>query len=205
MTSRGRTARARGCRGMTPLAPALLMCVGMTSTACVNPLFFDSVQPAVNHSPLLENMQPPPGFARRVINVGANCGPGPEGSFFASGLNDADLDVLTVRYSLLLPRDGSPDGAREILFEEELEPNPEAQALLVYDFKAFEVDRTKIVNALGTAGLGEQVDPAIEGQLLELRISDRGFKAGGNEPTNDDATLLFLSWSIKLQDVRCES
>lgn len=206
MTSRGNATKTWTWRGRAPLAPALLTSVAMT--ACVNPLFFDNVQPAVNHTPVLVNMQPLPGFARRVINVGSNCGPGPDGSFFASRLDDADLDTLTVRYSLLLPRGGSVEGAREILFEEELEPNADPEALVVYDFKPFEVDRTKVINALGEFGLREQTEPGpegqlVEGQLLELRISDRGFKAGGNEPAREDATVLFISWAIKLKNEGC--
>jgi hypothetical protein len=141
-------------------------------------------------------MTPEPSFANIDANAGSNCGQPP--SFSAERLDDADLDTLTVRWTLLVPRG---EGAASVrLIEEELEPLDPPVDGVVYDFRRFELDRTKLVNALG-GDLSEQAKPDHE-QLLELRISDGGFKAGTDDP-RDGAGLVFLSWGIKIRDVDC--
>lgn len=193
--SRGKTATTRGWRDGGALASALLMSAAMT--ACVNPLFFDNVQAAVNHAPVVVNMQPQPTFGRIEVNVGENCAP--DETFRAERLEDADFDVLTVRYSLLLPR-GVGGSKRETVLEQELVPFDEPIEGRLYDFQPFQLDGSRLNILLG-GDVGEQVDRP-EGQLLELRISDGGFKAGTDD-VPEGAGLFYMSWAIKLTRVDC--
>ena len=161
-------------------------------TACVNPLFFDNVQPATNHAPVVVNMQPQPSFGRIQVLVGPNCAP--DETFRADRVDDADLDILTVRYSLLVPR-GVTDSNRITVFESEMLPLDEAVDGRFYDFQPFQLDSSRLTILLG-GDLTPQFDAA-SGQLLELRISDGGFKTGTNDAP-EGAGLFFISWPIKL-------
>jgi hypothetical protein len=183
------------------VAPALLCLVAAGTVGCLNPLFFTDVEVPVNHAPILTGLVPEPSVRRREINVAANCVP--LDTFRAARLDDADFDVLTVRWTLFLDREGSVGGARERIVEEELVPLDPPVDGIVYDLRPFVLDRTKVLAALGSAELAAQTGPGVEGQLLELRISDGGFKTGTDEPP-DGAALLYHSWAIKLTDVAGE-
>lgn len=200
----GNATTAGGWAGRGAMAPALLCLLASLTAGCLNPFFFDNVEEPVNHAPVFTNLTPQPSFERLVINVAPNCGP--LVTFKADRLDDADFDKLIVRWSLLLEREGTTGGARERLVELELEPcnglepcPPEDPGTPIYDFLPFELDRTKVLFALGQAELTAQTDPNgdIEGQLLELRVSDRGFKPNG-EDVVEEAGLVFQSWAIKL-------
>lgn len=166
------------------------------TTGCLNPLFFEDVEPAVNHAPAVTNLLPQPSFEDVVANAGANCAP-PE-AFRADRLDDADGDVLTVRWTLLVPR---ADGAARIpLLEEELEPLEPPIDDVEYDFRPFELSGSRLRIALG-GDLDNQSKADVQ-QLLELRISDRGFKPGTDEPRADAGSFL-ASWGVKLLNTEC--
>lgn len=162
---------------------------------CLNPLLFDELEVNVNHAPLLLNVQPRPTFGNLDVNVGSGCAPR---TFRAERLEDADLDILTLRYSILVPRGAAE--ARILLREEELVALEEPADGVVYDLRPFELTALVLRTALG-GDIDEQVRDDNE-QLLELRVSDGGFKAGTDEP-RDGAALEYVSWSIKLRDAPC--
>lgn len=186
----------RGCA----LALALLSTPVM---GCVNPLFFDNVAPAANHAPVVINMQPQPTFGRIVTLTGLNCAPNE--TFIAARVEDADFDRLTASYTLLLPRDETPDGARVNLLEIVLEPLPEPVDGVFYVLPPFQLDATTLRTKIGVAELNVQAERP-EGQLLELRISDGGFVGADDVAVPDGAGLFFMSWAIQLTDpdVACE-
>ena len=154
-------------------------------------------EPAVNHAPVVVAMQPEPDVGRIEINLGDGCVPSE--TFLAERVEDADLDVLTVRYSLLLPR-GAIGSKRESVREQELVPFDEPVDGRWYDFQTFQLDGTRVNDLLG-GDVSEQVNRP-EGQLLELRISDGGFQAGSDEAPEGAGTF-YLSWPIKLTRVDC--
>jgi hypothetical protein len=169
----------------------------------VNPLFFDNVQPAVNHAPVVVNMRPRPSFARIEMNVGENCAP--QETFRPERVEDADLDVLSVRWSLLLQAKDFADGVSQALLDYEIEPLESPVEGSFYVFPEFQVDRTTVLQRL-RGDLDVQTppfdddDPVIDGQLLELRISDGGFAPGSDE-AREQAGFFYLSWPIRLLDL----
>lgn len=198
MTGRRTTTRSATCAPRAALAPVLLtLTVGAVAagTGCLNPLYFDELEVLLNHAPLLHNVQPTPSFGDIEVNVGEGCAPV---SFRADRVEDADLDVLTVRYSVLVPRGLSE--ARVVLREEELVPLDEPVDGSFYDLRPFELTGSVLRIALG-GDLDEQVREDKE-QLFELRISDGGFKAGTDE-VRDGAALEYIGWAIKLRDTPC--
>lgn len=175
------------------------MAMGM---GCVNPLFFDDVTAAVNHAPVVANMRPAPSFERLELNFGVNCAP--LFSFFPDFIDDADLDVLSVRWTLLMETSGVVGGLRATLRDEELEPLPEPVDGRFYAFTPFQVTRDVIISALIPEN--QTTDPQIEGQLLELTVSDAGFKPGNNTSIpNDGAGVFYMSWPVKLTNLQCEA
>ena len=174
---------------------------GALQAGCLNPIFFDKVEIDVNHAPVLTGMTPAPTFDRVNAQLGPDCAP--LESFRAVRLDDADEDVLTVRWTLLLPRDGTLTGARVNLLEVDLEPLVPRVEGLEYDFQPFQLDRAKVLGALGPSELASQAQRE-EGQLLELRISDRGFKTGTFDAP-DGADVVYMSWAVKVNDAPCGS
>jgi hypothetical protein len=199
----GNDARPATTRGWA-LASALLMGMVMMTVGCVNPLFFDNVAPAANHAPVVINMQPQPSFGRIVVNTGNNCGA--TETFVAGRLEDADFDQLTATYMMLVPRDDTPSGARFKLFEVVLDPLPEPVEGAFYVLPPFQLDPSNVRLRVGVAELGVQADRP-EGQLLELRISDRGFIGEDDTNVPEGAGLFFMSWAIAVTDpeVACEA
>lgn len=192
---------------MAPRLLSLLAPLVLVTTGCLNPFFFENVEEPVNHAPILTDMEPAPSFERIEVNVAPNCGP--LVTFRPARLDDADFDTLTVRWSLFFAQTGSEDGARRILFEEDLEPcsggspcpsdDPEVP---IYDFHPFELVHENVRDALGLAELDAQTGgaPGVEGQLLELRISDGGFQTGKDD-ARDGAALVYMSWPIRLRRI----
>lgn len=169
---------------------------------CVNPLFFDNVNAAANHAPVVVNMRPPPSFDRLELNVGTNCAP--LFNFFPDFIDDADLDVLSVRWTLLLETDGVVGGARATLRDEELTPFDEPVEGRLYAFTPFQV--TREVLQINLVDFEEQAtNPDIEGQLLELTVSDGGFKPGAGAVPTDGAGVFYMSWAVRLTNVACEA
>lgn len=184
------------------LASALLISTLMSALGCVNPLFFDDVAAAANHAPVVANMRPSPSFDRLELNVGTNCAP--LFTFFPDFIDDADLDVLSVRWTLLLDASGVIGGVRVELRDEELVPLEEPVDNAFYAFTPFQV--TREVLEVKLVPFDEQAaDPNIEGQLLELTVSDRGFKPGDGAVPSDGAGTFYLSWAVRLTNVPCEA
>ncbi len=197
--------RERGERGVgngtnaggTRVWALALALLSTTVMGCVNPLFFDNVAPAANHSPVVINMQPQPSFGRIVVNTGDNCGA--TETFVASRLEDADFDQLTATFMMLVPRNNDPDGTRFKLMEVVLDPLPEPVDGAFYVLPPFQLDPSNVVLRVGEAELREQALRP-EGQLLELRISDRGFIGEDDTNVPEGAGLFFMSWAIEVTD-----
>lgn len=199
--SRDSAASSGACRLGGPLAPALLtllLALSALTMGCIDPFLIDGVRPPTNHSPVAEGVEPPPGFAPIPAQFGDGCD---TLDVRVGRLFDADLDALTVRYTLLLKRDGAANGARELLFEDEIVPVENLEGELVYDLLPLELTEALLRSEVGD--LDDQVAPGNTlTQLLELRISDGGFVPGEDKP-REGAALLFYSWLIDLDDSDC--
>lgn len=165
---------------------------------CIDPFLIDGVRPPTNHAPTGEAVSPPFKFEPVAAPFGEGCQPL---VVRVADLFDADLDPLTVRITLLLERNGAANGARELLFEDELIPVENVEGQMVYDLLPLELTEQLLRSEVGD--LDDQVAPGNTlTQLLELRISDGGFVPGDDKP-RDGAALLFFSWLIDLDDSAC--
>ena len=165
---------------------------------CIDPFLIDGVRPPTNHAPTGEAVSPELKVAPVPAPFGEGCQPL---VVRVAQLFDADLDPLTVRVTLLLARDGAPDGARELLFEDEVVPVENLEGTFVYDLVPLELTEALLRSEVGD--LATQVAPGNTlTQLLELRISDGGFVPGDDKPREGSA-LLFFSWLIDLDDTDC--
>jgi hypothetical protein len=173
------------------LAPALLCVLAMT--ACLDPLLQTELDVPVNHPPVLSGVAPAPGASPISLNVGPDCA---ASASFRGTLDDLDEEELTIRWNLLVEREGLEGGARERLLELALAPAeerlPDGQ---LYDFRPFEITLATLRVALDPVTI-EGFDGA-DDQLLELRISDGGFLAGKEEPALG-AGFAFFSWAIRI-------
>jgi hypothetical protein len=172
------------------LASALLT-FGLVS-GCLDPNLVTELDTDENHAPFLDEMSPPPIFRPRPVLVGENCLP----ESFGGTLDDFDEDILTVHWNLIVQRTGQANGATVTLDEFDLPPLPDPGAEgQHYGFKPLELSFTRLVAIFDVSGLEEESQK--EGQLLELRVSDRGFPAGQEEPPAG-AGFAFFSWALKL-------
>ena len=174
----------------------LLLCLG-----CLNPLIIDKVQTDVDHAPVVTHMSPQPSFGRLDVNAGKNCAP--LTTWRADRLDDADLDTLTVRWTLLLPSADNPDGRTTSLPDIQLDPQDPPVNDVVYAFAPFTLDRTTVLRFMESTQLSDQAaNHSDVGQLLELRISDGGFKSGTDDAP-DGFVVFFQSWAIVLRNTDC--
>lgn len=196
----GYGANAGGTRGCALALALLFPCV----MGCINPLFLDDVKPDANHAPVVVNMRPTPGFARLELNVGQNCGP--LFDFFPDLINDADLDVLSVRWTMLIDTGGFEGGVHRTLRDERLVPLEEPLADgRFYVFTSFQV--TALTLEAGGVDIEEQTDPQnpVDGQLLELTVSDGGFQPGFGAIPEEGAGVFYMSWPVRITNVPCEA
>lgn len=185
-----------GWRPKRLLAPVLLTL--LVTMGCIDPFLIDGVRTPTNHAPVAEGVEPPPGFAPIPAQFGADCD---TLDVRVGRLFDDDLDPLTVRYTLLFKRDGAANGARELLFEDEVVPVENLEGELVYDLTPLELTEALLRSEVGD--LDDQVAPGNTlTQLLELRISDGGFVPGDDKP-REGAAMVFYSWLIDLDDSDC--
>lgn len=191
-----------------PLAPLLLCFVSMTTTGCLNLLFDPKFAATLDHAPVVTGMEPAPDAGKIPANIGTACA---SPTFFAQSVDDADGDDLTVRWVLRFPRDPQGNGDIQTVPRQLLEFSVTKLPAPVdgknYDFPPFEVDHQTVVDS-GAFDEGEVqnlatiAELANAGELLEVFISDTGFKAGTNDP-NDGGAVVFFSWAIELQDTAC--
>ena len=183
---------------MAPALLGLVTALGALTMGCIDPFLIDGVRPPTNHAPTGEAVSP----ELKVYPVAAPFGEGCQPLVVrVAQLFDADLDPLTVRITLLLARDGAPDGARELLFEDELVPVENLEGEFVYDLVPLELTEALLRSEVGD--LATQVAPGNTlTQLLQLRVSDGGFVPGEDKP-REGAALLFFSWLIDLDDTDC--
>jgi hypothetical protein len=177
------------------LSTSAMTTVMLATTGCLNPTFFTEVEAEDNHAPEVTLLAPVPSFNPLKVNVGAECR---VERVVAQRLDDADGDLLSFRYSLVVNRPGT-DGVDVVLMADDL---PRKEPLVgeesPYDFPTLELNRALLEPALGD--LQFQAN-GTNGQLLVLRISDRGFSTSGEARAG--AALLFFSWAIQLTDVAC--
>ena len=193
MTAPANPGRTRRWPVLGALASALLC---LPSMGCLN-LLQEDFQPPVDHAPVVSGLVPPPGPKPVVQNVGLNCAPAD--TCRADSLDDADGETLTVRWSVRLDRSRDNDGSqivRLILFEADLDRlNPPVHGIN-YDFQPFQLDFTTVTNQISEADLsGQQKDRT---QLLELGVSDGGFRSGTEEVRAPGQLLTYFSWPLKL-------
>lgn len=178
------------------LAPALLC---LLSAACFNPTYLGKTEPRENHVPIVEAF-PPPSFEPLQADVGEPCLPL---TFPITTLDDADGDILTVRFDALVSRNGRP--ARVELRESPpISPSDEGEYPLTA-LTTLVLDEDLLAARLGD--LERQMDPRNNlTQLIELRVSDTGFVTDENgDPVADgDGGLVFLSWMIRLTECGVE-
>lgn len=174
------------------MALALLMCL---TAACFNPTYIGHPVPRENHVPVVEAF-PPPSFEPLQADVGGTCAPL---TLSITQLEDADGDILTVRFDAFVNRTGR--GVRVPLRE-----SPPLSALETGDYPLTALTTLALDEELLSAKLGDlerQMDPRNDlTQLIELRVSDTGFVADENgDPVADgDGGLVFLSWMVRLTE-----
>lgn len=179
------------CFGVSrALASALL---SLWSMACFNPIYLGKTEPRENHVPIVEAF-PPPSFEPLRAFVGRGCAPL---TIPITALDDADGDILTVRFDALVSRNGR--AARVELRESPpISPSDDGEYPLTA-LTTLVLDEDLLAARLGD--LERQMDPRNNlTQLIELRVSDTGFVANENgDPVADgDGALVFLSWMIRL-------
>jgi hypothetical protein len=183
-------------RAIRALAPALLC---LLSAACFNPTYLGKTEPRENHVPIVEAF-PPPSFEPLQADVGEGCAPL---SIPITTLDDADGDILTVRFDALVNRNGR--AARVELRESPpISPSEEGEYPLTA-LTTLVLDEELLAARLGD--LERQMDPRNNlTQLIELRVSDTGFVTDENgDPVADgDGGLVFLSWMIRLTECGVE-
>jgi hypothetical protein len=172
------------------------------AVGCLNPVLVSQVEVDVNHAPVIASAQPLPDVAPVSIELGRslaeNCRPV---SFRLDTLQDADLDRLTVRFFLLIERDDVVR-AREEIFGASLDPlDTPAPDGGRYPPVVLDVSRALIQGNLGRVETDAQT--AGKTQLLEVRVSDRGFVEGTVADVPDGAGLAFLSWQVQLTADGC--
>ncbi len=188
-TSQGKTRRYGSTLG---LASALL-CLG--ASACLNFDYVDEPIPRENHVPVVE-VFPAPSFEPLQADVGEPCLPR---TLTINALQDADEDILTVRWDVLLKRDERP--VRVLLRESPPIPPLDSGEYPLTELTTLTLDRTLLGARLGD--LDQQMDPLLKRtQLIELRVSDTGFVADENgDPVADgDGGVTFQSWMVKLTE-----
>ncbi len=212
MTSVGEPQGMRACRVALGLLSPVVM------AGCLNPLFLDRAVPDADHAPVLVNMQPPPNvnvaqcplgstactapFGRLDVNVGDGCAP--LTTFAADRLEDADLDPLTVRKSIIFAN-GVEDAPKRLrLSDTEIDPSAEPVDGSFYDFPPFQLDQATVTDILPAAVLDEQVDADHSklGQIFELSISDGGFK-GDDTAAPEGFAVTTVAWPIRLKSESC--
>ena len=178
------------------LAPALLC---MSASACFNPTYIGKTEPRENHVPIVEAF-PPPSFEPLQADVGEGCAPL---SIPITTLDDADGDILTVRFDALVNRNGR--AARVELRENPpISPSDEGEYPLTA-LTTLVLDEELLAARLGD--LERQMDPRNNlTQLIELRVSDTGFvnDENGDPVADGDGGLVFLSWMIRLTECGVE-
>ncbi len=168
-----------------------LLC--LWTSACLNLNYVDKPIPRENHVPVVE-VFPPPSFEPLQALVGDACSPR---TFTIDPLQDADEDILTVRWDILLKRDERP--ARVLLRESPPIPPLDSGEYPLTALTTLSLDRALLGARLGD--LDQQMDPLNNRtQLIELRVSDTGFVADENgDPVADgDGGVVFHSWMVKL-------
>ena len=179
------------------LAPALLLMAGM-GAACINPNYVGKPVPLENHTPVVEAF-PAPTFEPLAADVGGDCAPL---TFDITRLEDADGDTLTVRFDIVLRRQGRATRV-ELRESPPLRPDQDGVFPLGTALTTLELNEDLLGARLGD--LDAQMDPANNNtQLIELRVSDAGFVADENgDPVVDgEGGLVFLSWLVRLTE--CE-
>ncbi len=163
---------------------------------CLDPFLVTTIDKDENRWPRLENATPQPTFAPQEVAIGI----GVAAVSFSATPADDDNDDLIARWLLVADRRGTQDGVVVEMREQELIPlanrGPEAQQ---YDFTPLELEHDALVQKFGAAELAELTNPdaANPFQLLELRVSDRGFRAGTNDP-KEGAGFAYFSWTVHI-------
>jgi hypothetical protein len=182
--------KSMSCGRLRVLAPALLC---LLASACFNPVYLGKTEPRENHVPIVEAF-PPPSFEPLQADVGEGCAPL---TIPITTLDDADGDILTVRFDALVSRNGR--AARVELRESPpISPSDDGEYPLTA-LTTLVLDEDLLAARLGD--LERQMDPRNNlTQLIELRVSDTGFVTDENgDPVADgDGGLVFLSWMIRL-------
>jgi hypothetical protein len=161
--------------------------------ACFNPIYLGKTEPRENHVPIVEAF-PPPSFEPLRAFVGRGCAPL---TIPITALDDADGDILTVRFDALVSRNGRAVRV-ELRESPPISPSDDGEYPLTA-LTTLVLDEDLLAARLGD--LERQMDPRNNlTQLIELRVSDTGFVANENgDPVADgDGALVFLSWMIRL-------
>lgn len=178
------------CGAAWRLAPALLC---LWTAACFNPNYIGKPEPRENHVPIVEAF-PAPGFEPLQADVGEACAPL---SIPITVLDDADGDIVTVRFDALVNRNGR---AARVTLQESPPLRPSEEGLYpLTAFTTLTLNEDLLSRQLGD--LERQMDPRNNlTQLIELRVSDTGFVTDENgDPVADgDGGLVFLSWMVRL-------
>jgi hypothetical protein len=170
-----------------------LLCLAMDLCSCFNPVHYGEAVPRENHVPVVDAL-PPPSFQPLPAQVGPSCAPL---EFQLRAVDDADGDVLTVRFDIVLERNERP--SRVLLRE-----SPPIRPLEDDSYPLTDLTSLVLEEDVLSARLGDLDAQKGRTQLLELRVSDAGFAADENgDPVPDgDGGVAYFSWQIALQDCR---
>lgn len=164
----------------------------MLHAACLDPILESEIDVRENHAPILSDVAPQPGSDPIELTIGRDCA---ASTSFRGRLEDLDEDVLVARWNLLVKREGVEGGARERLLELALDPLPErGPEGQLYDFRPLEITLATLLVALDIGAIEAHSG---ETQLLELRVTDRSFLPGAEDPV-PGAGFAYFSWAIRL-------
>ncbi len=181
-----------GTCGPFPSLALVLLCVG--STGCFNPNLIGHPLPRDNHVPVVEVLPVPTLTPLDAVVELDQTGCAPL-QFELTKLEDLDGDALTVRYDIVVNRDG-------IELRQRLKETPPIEVgddgtYALPNGTSLDLDRT-LLQRLGDLRTQATADAEVF-QLIELRVSDNGFNDSDDVPVaGPGGGMFFISWNVKL-------
>jgi hypothetical protein len=173
------------------LAPVALPVVLAPASGCLDPFLTLEKESTDNHAPVMSSIVPAQSFTPIRADIGVGCRP----AAFSFNVDDADDDVLTVRFYLLFEREGE---TRAQLAELERAPSDDLP-----DGRRYAPVTFDLLRQFGLVAGADvlQNDPV---QLLEVRVSDGPFATGTlDTPAREGGVIVDDYWVVSLVNEEC--
>jgi len=188
----GFSAFISGVCGRGPVLASALLCV--VAAGCFNPNLIGHPLPRDNHVPVVEVLPTPTLTPLDAVVELDQQGCAPL-QFEISRLEDSDGDTLTVRYDIVVDRDGTE--VRQLLKETPPIEVGDDGTYALPNNTGLDLDRSRL-QRLGDLRPQATADAQVF-QLIELRVSDNGFNDNNDVPVpGAGGGMFFISWNVKL-------